>query len=157
MAGCGELGTELRAFCTEHALKNMVFTGFVNQSQLPALYAASDVFVLPSENEPWGLAVNEAMWARCPVVVSREVGCVPDLVREGLNGFAPAAGDVAGLERALQLLIENDDMRRQQSQAGLFRIRKWGYRQCLEGLRAALASLHHSHANTVSALRVSDI
>ena len=76
-----------------------MFTGFVNQSELPALYAASDVFVLPSENEPWGLAVNEAMCASLPVVVSREVGCAPDLVRDGVNGYTPAAGDIAGLAR----------------------------------------------------------
>ena len=63
MAGSGELEQNLRAFCAEHALENVVFTGFVNQSQLPGLYAASDVFVLPSEHEPWGLAVNEAMCA----------------------------------------------------------------------------------------------
>src|SRR5262249_10913936 len=61
MAGSGELEEELRAFCAEHALDNVVFTGFVNQSELPALYAASDIFVLPSQDEPWGLAVNEAM------------------------------------------------------------------------------------------------
>src|SRR5262249_42737948 len=56
MVGSGELEEELRAFCTEHALDNVLFPGFVNQTELPALYAASDVFVLPSEHEPWGLA-----------------------------------------------------------------------------------------------------
>jgi glycosyltransferase involved in cell wall biosynthesis len=59
MAGSGELEEKLRAFCAEHALDNVVLTGFINQSDLPGLYAASDVFVLPAENEPWGLAVNE--------------------------------------------------------------------------------------------------
>jgi glycosyltransferase involved in cell wall biosynthesis len=51
MAGSGQLEQELRAFCTEHALDNVVFTGFVNQLDLPALYGASDIFVLPSEQE----------------------------------------------------------------------------------------------------------
>ena len=106
MAGSGELEHELRTFCADHGLDNVVFTGFVNQSELPALYGASDIFVLPSEDEPWGLAVNEAMCASLPVVVSREVGCVPDLVRDGVNGYTPAAGDVTGLARALRRLIE---------------------------------------------------
>ena len=97
MAGSGELEQELRAFCEQHALDNVVFTGFVNQSELPALYAASDIFVLPSEHEPWGLAVNEAMCAGLPVVVSREVGCALDLVQDGVNGYTPAAGDIEGL------------------------------------------------------------
>ena len=110
-----------------------MFTGFVNQSELPALYAASDVFVLPSEDEPWGLAVNEAMCAGLPVVVSREVGCVPDLVRDGVNGYTPAAGDVDGLARALRRLIEDEDLRRRQGQASLARILQWGYRAVLGG------------------------
>ena len=141
MAGSGELEQELRAFCAEHALDNVVFTGFVNQSELPALYAASDVFVLPSEHEPWGLAVNEAMCASLPVVVSREVGCVADLVRDGVNGYTPAAGDIEGLARALQRLIEDEGLRRRQGQASLARILQWGYQQCLEGIRSALAGL----------------
>src|SRR5208283_4321544 len=63
MIGSGELEQELRKFCSAHLLDNVVFTGFVNQSELPRLYAAADIFVLPSEQEPWGLAVNEAMCA----------------------------------------------------------------------------------------------
>jgi glycosyltransferase involved in cell wall biosynthesis len=141
MAGSGELEQQLRAFCAEHALDNAVFTGFVNQSELPALYAASDVFVLPSEYEPWGLAVNEAMCASLPIVVSSEVGCVPDLVKDGINGYTPAAGDVNGLTHALRRLIEDEDLRRRQGQASLARIQQWGYRQCLEGIRSALAGL----------------
>jgi glycosyltransferase involved in cell wall biosynthesis len=143
MAGSGELEPELNSFCAEHALDNVVFTGFVNQSELPGLYGASDVFVLPSEHEPWGLAVNEAMCAGLPVVVSREVGCVADLVREGTNGYAPAAGDIEGLSHALQRLVEDDDLRRLQGEASLTRIQEWGYAQCLTGIRAALAGLQH--------------
>jgi glycosyltransferase involved in cell wall biosynthesis len=141
MAGSGELDQELRAFCADHALDNAVFTGFVNQSELPALYAASDIFVLPSEHEPWGLAVNEAMCAGLPVVVSRELGCVPDLVKDGVNGYTPAAGDVDGLACALRHLIEDEDLRRSQGSANLARIQQWGYGQCLEGIRSALAGL----------------
>jgi glycosyltransferase involved in cell wall biosynthesis len=141
MAGSGELERELRTFCIQHALDNVVFIGFVNQTELPAIYGASDVFVLPSEHEPWGLAVNEAMCAGLPIVVSREVGCVPDLVTDGANGFTPVAGDVEGLARAVRCLIEDEELRRRQGQASLARIQQWGYRQCLEGIRSALAGL----------------
>jgi glycosyltransferase involved in cell wall biosynthesis len=141
MAGSGELDSELRAYCCSRNIDNVVFTGFVNQTELPDLYAASDIFVLPSEHEPWGLAVNEAMCAGLPVVVSREVGCVPDLVTEGVNGFTPAAGDIDGLMLALRTLLEDEGLRLRQGQASLVRIRQWGYGQCLEGIRSALAGL----------------
>jgi glycosyltransferase involved in cell wall biosynthesis len=143
MAGSGQLEQELRAFCTEHALDNVVFTGFVNQLDLPALYGASDIFVLPSEQEHWGLAVNEAMCASLPIVVSCEVGCVPDLVKDGINGYTPAAGDIDGLTRALRCLIEDEGLRRRQGKASLARIQQWGYRECLDGIRSALAGLEY--------------
>jgi glycosyltransferase involved in cell wall biosynthesis len=157
MAGSGELEQELKTYCAEHGLDNVVFTGFVNQSDLPALYAASDVFVLPSEHEPWGLAVNEAMCATLPVVVSREVGCVPDLVRDGLNGYTPAVGDIDGLARALQRLIEDEQLRLRQGRASLARILQWGYQQCLDGIRSALAGLEFRGSKTNPVLQTHGI
>jgi glycosyltransferase involved in cell wall biosynthesis len=141
LCGSGELEPELRAFCATHGLDNVVFTGFVNQAELPMLYGACDVFVLPSEVEPWGLAVNEAMCAGLPIVVSREVGCVADLVSDGVNGFTPEAGDIEGLTGALLKLIENPDLRKSQGAESLMRISRWSYQECMEGLRAALAGL----------------
>jgi glycosyltransferase involved in cell wall biosynthesis len=152
MAGSGELDGSLRQFCTEHALDHVVFTGFVNQSELPALYAASDVFVLPAQHEPWGLAVNEAMCASLPIVVSREVGCVADLVQDGINGYTPAAGDIAALAGALRRLIEDEALRRRQGKASLARISQWGYRQCLDGIRSALAGLEPRASRAGSAV-----
>jgi glycosyltransferase involved in cell wall biosynthesis len=157
MAGSGELEQELHAFCAAQQLDNVVFTGFVNQSELPALYATSDVFVLPAQDEPWGLAVNEAMCARLPVVVSREVGCVADLVRDGVNGYTPEAGDIEGLTRALRQLIEDEDLRQRQGQASLARIQQWGYRQSLEGIRSALAGLRRRDYEANTGLRTNSI
>jgi glycosyltransferase involved in cell wall biosynthesis len=141
MAGSGELEPELRAFCTEYRIRNAVFTGFINQSELPRLYAACDVFVLPSQDEPWGLAVNEAMCARLPIVVSREVGCVPDLVADGINGFTLHAGDTDALTRAIRCLIEDPRLRLRQGEASFARIEHWDFEQCLKGVRAAIADL----------------
>ena len=59
---------------------NGVVTGFVNQSDLPIYYHAADILVLPSDEETWGLVVNEAMAAGTLPVVSDKVGCAPDLV-----------------------------------------------------------------------------
>ena len=81
MVGSGEMQGELETFVKTLNLENIFFPGFVNQSELPYIYGASDVFVLPSENEPWGLIVNEVMCAGLPVVIADEVGCVPDLVK----------------------------------------------------------------------------
>ena len=75
-------------------------TGFVHQSELPSYYHAADVLVLPSEAEPWGLVVNEAMAAGVLPVVSDRVGAAPDLV-EGIGEIYPC-GDVPALAAALR-------------------------------------------------------
>ena len=54
---------------------------------VPDVLALSNVLVLPSTSEPWGLVVNEAMVCGLPVIVSDRCGCVPDLVHDGQNGF----------------------------------------------------------------------
>lgn len=50
-------------------------------------------------NETWGLVVNEAMAASCPVIVSKQSGCARDLVEEGVNGFTFDSSDSAELAR----------------------------------------------------------
>lgn len=55
--------------------------------RVPEILALSNVLVLPSRSEPWGLVVNEAMACGLPVLVSNRCGCVPDLVHDGQNGF----------------------------------------------------------------------
>lgn len=63
------------------------FPGFLNQTELPQAYAASDALVLPSSYaETWGLVVNEAMASGLPAIVSDQVGCGPDLVRPSETG-----------------------------------------------------------------------
>jgi glycosyltransferase involved in cell wall biosynthesis len=78
------------------------FLGFVNQSELPNVYTSSDIFVLPSESEPFGVVVNEAMLCGCPVIVSDRVGAGFDLVREGETGFVFPAGNVTSLASVLR-------------------------------------------------------
>ncbi len=79
----------------------MRIVGFVNQSEIGCWYGASDLFVLPSETEPWGLAVNEAMAAGSVPVVSDSVGCGPDLVTSDI-GWVYKTGDVGSLAHAIE-------------------------------------------------------
>jgi glycosyltransferase involved in cell wall biosynthesis len=142
IAGSGELDGELRRLVAGLEIAPHVrLTGFVNQSQLPMLYAASDVFVLPAEDEPWGLCVNEVMCAGLPVVVGAGVGCVPDLVQPGVNGALCAPASPVSLADALEPLVLDAGLRRRMGEASRRRIASWDYEQCRQGVRAALAGL----------------
>jgi len=141
MAGSGEMGAELHALAAQLGSEHVHFAGFINQSALPGVYAACDVFVLPSEEEPWGLAVNEAMCAGLPIVASAGIGCVPDLVHQDRNGRVFAAGDVNGLAGALRPLLVDAGLRRRMGEASRAIIARWSYAECQAGLCAALASV----------------
>jgi glycosyltransferase involved in cell wall biosynthesis len=139
MVGSGEMTAELVNLANRLGLENVHFNGFANQSVLPQIYGAADVFVLPSENEPWGLAVNEAMCAGLPVVASAEVGCVVDLVRASVNGQTFAAGNVDDLANALHSVLVDTEARKRMSAASRAIISHWSYAECAAGLQAALA------------------
>lgn len=70
---------------------------WLSYQELPHLYHQAALFVLPSLFEPWGLVVNEAMAASLPVIVSDQVGCLPDLVQEGVNGWSFKVGEPEAL------------------------------------------------------------
>ena len=139
IVGSGEMSAELVDMAARLHLDNVHFHGFANQSALPRIYGAADVFVLPSENEPWGLAVNEAMCAGLPIVASAEVGCVADLVQAHVNGQTFAAGDVEGLANALHPILVDLETRQRMSAASRAIISRWSYAECAAGLQAALA------------------
>ena len=81
------------------------FCGFRNQSELRRFFDLATVFVLPSRHEPWGLIVNEVMNAGRAVIVSDDVGCQPDLIKDGVEGCVFPAGDVAALTDALRRVL----------------------------------------------------
>lgn len=74
--GFGPLEDKLKQIAKE----NIIFEGAIDNSQLPFYYQHSDVFILPSYSEPWGLVVEEALNNGLPVIVSNCVGCCEDLV-----------------------------------------------------------------------------
>ena len=80
-------GILLKKFKSEFNQKNLIFTGFVNQSKISLYYNLSNIFVLPSEYEPWGLSVNEAMNGNNALLLSSNVGCGEDLLKKNKNGY----------------------------------------------------------------------
>jgi len=108
-AGAGEADAGLGRAAADARIST-TFHGFVNQSALPAIYAAADVIVSPSV-ETWGLVVNEAMACGVPAVVSDAVGCGPDLIEEGRTGMIFPLGDIPALARAIEAVLAFDPAR----------------------------------------------
>ncbi len=143
IVGEGEERARLQAQAAAAGLADIRFAGFRNQTELPSFFALADLFVLPSRHEPWGLIVNEAMAAGCPVIVSSEVGAAADLVQDGVTGFVFPAGDIDALTATLVEALADPARSTQMGAAASRRIASWDFEADVRGLRAALAYATH--------------
>ncbi|WP_263374693.1 glycosyltransferase family 4 protein [Granulicella aggregans] len=141
IVGDGEERAALEARAAQSGVDSIRFCGFRNQSELPRFFDLATVFVLPSRHEPWGLIVNEAMNAGRPVILSNDVGCQPDLVTDGVEGFVFSVGNVNSLASALVRLLEDPGCAPRMGLRALKKIQGYDFEADVRGLRAAIASL----------------
>ena len=87
-----------------------------DQEQVVQLLSASDLFLMPSAQESFGLAALEAMACEVPVVASR-VGGVPELVDDGVSGFLCSAEDLTAMADASIRLLTDDALHARMAKA----------------------------------------
>ena len=117
VGGNGEV-EQARMRAAELGLGDSVeFLGWVGGERKNELLAAADVFVLPSYNEGLPISLLEAMSWGVPVV-STTVGGIPELIRDGTDGFLIEAGDVPALTRSLVELAGDAALRERMGRAG---------------------------------------
>ncbi len=127
LVGNGEQDMKLKK--TAEKNPNIHFAGFLNQSELPLYYAASDIFCLPSKGpgETWGLAINEAMAAGNAIIASNKCGCVYNLVENNQNGFIFDSDNLHDLKVKLERLISNRDVINKFSLKSLEKIKSYSF------------------------------
>ncbi len=110
---------ELIQFFQENGMLEQVqFTGEVEQQQLVQWYRRADICVVPSKMyESFSYTAMEAMACGKPVIASR-IGGIPETVEDGKTGIIISPGNIAQLKSALQILIENPEMRIEMGRAG---------------------------------------
>lgn len=86
------------------------FTGQVPQESIPRLMHQADVFALSSLSESFGIVNLEAMAAGLPIVATN-VGGIPDIVEEGVNGYLVNAKNPEEIAERVVILLQDDEMR----------------------------------------------
>lgn len=138
LVGEGPERPALERYAVERGLPNVRFAGFHPPADVYRFYALGDLFVLPSEYEPWGLTVNEAMCFSLPILTTRGVAAGADLVIPGENGFLYPPGDLPALTGHLETLLENADLRREMGRRSVERIIPWNQREAAAAIHRAL-------------------
>ena len=141
IVGDGEERAALEEKAAQSGLEGIRFCGFRNQSELPRFFDISTVFVLPARHEPWGLIVNEVMNAGRAVIVSDDVGCQPDLITDGVEGYVYPVGDVGALIEALKRTLDSPEAAAEMGRRALERINTWSFEEDVHALRCALAQV----------------
>jgi D-inositol-3-phosphate glycosyltransferase len=101
----------LRALCAELGMEDTVlFLGKRSQDTLPYYYSASEVVVVPSHYESFGMVALEAMACGTPVVAS-QVGGLAFLVQDGVTGYTIPDGDPQVLSDRLAVLLNDAQLR----------------------------------------------
>jgi len=126
IVGEGEEETRLRILANNLGLERQVtFTGFIPDSQLPDIYAACDIFIMASRQIPgrldlvegFGISLLEASASGLPVVAGRSGG-VADAVIDGETGVLVDPDDPQNIAHALKLLLRDNEFARQLGEKG---------------------------------------
>lgn len=115
--------------------------GFKNQTELPDYFALCDLFVMPSQKEPFGLVINEVMNAGKAIISTNEVGASRDLIDDGRNGFIVPAGDVEALSKSLKRVISDKNKMRLMGLESRKIIEDWNFEQDVKGIVQALRAI----------------
>lgn len=138
LVGDGILKASLKRYLKNNEIQGVYFIGSVPNKEIPRYYAISDIFVLPSYYEPWGVVVNEAMASSLPVILSDKVGANGDLLKEGENGFSFKSGNWRELAELIKKLLENTEKMSKMGNMSRRIIKGFDYSYCEENLKKAL-------------------
>lgn len=103
--GDGPWRPRLEKYINDLKMKKVYFLGFQSREEVLNFYTLADILILPSNDETWGIVVNEAMCFGLPIIVSNRVGAAADLIKDGYNGFIFPAGDSEELASCIEKLI----------------------------------------------------
>ena len=128
----------LEKYVKDKEIKNVIFAGFKNQTELPKYYKVADIFALPSHTEQWGMAINEAMYFGTAIVASDQVGAAYDLVRDGVNGYKFPVAKVDVLAGYLRNIIRDRELLHSMKIESRRIIQDWNLETAVSGVLDAL-------------------
>ena len=123
MVGDGPERHSIEELCRQLNIQdNVRFVG--KQEQMEEVMAVSDIFLLPSEYESFGLSALEAMASRS-IVISSNAGGLPEIVQHGINGFMANVGDVESMAGYAINVLKNDTLLAEMKEAAFIQAERF--------------------------------
>ena len=112
---------------------NTVFTGQLSGDELSSAFASADTFIMPSDSETLGFVVLESMASGVPVV-GAAAGGIPNLIKDGEDGFLVPPGDIDGFTQKLKML-RDASVRKKIGKAARAEAERWSWEAATSILR----------------------
>lgn len=109
LAGDGDVD-KAKSYIIKNSLENVIAIGWQEEPEITNLYERAAIFVLPSYGEGFPMSIISALCNRCAIITT-PVGGIPDLLNDGETCFFVEPGDVDGISRAIEVLINEDATR----------------------------------------------
>lgn len=107
---------EYLKMCREWNLQHVHFLPFMNRERLKLYYQASDVFVLFTREDIWGLVICEAMANGLPVVSTDKCLAATEMVKNDVNGYLVPSENLQEMKSAVDKILQSEERRKQMSQ-----------------------------------------
>tara|TARA_Y100001937_G_scaffold128708_1_gene207173 strand:- start:127932 stop:129251 length:1320 start_codon:yes stop_codon:yes gene_type:complete len=131
MVGTGDMYPRMIELAADLGIgKYFHYTGFLKRDQIKQIYGMSDLYVIPSVSEPFGLTALEAMAQGVPVIVSKQSG-VSEVIE---NAIKLDFWDVDAIAKAILDVIGNDELHTQMKHGGLEEVRRISWANSAEKL-----------------------
>lgn len=118
----GEPAKEYLNIIKDRGLKNVYFLNFKSKEELDEYYCSSDMFVLPTRSDVWGLVINEAMAKGLPIITTSACNAGIELVEDYKNGFIVQPDNIEQLSLKIDFLVTNTTSRKQMGINNLMKI-----------------------------------
>lgn len=128
VVGQGEMKKDLILLAKKlDLIPNIRFIGSINNTFIKSLYfKSSDILILPSLYEVFGIVNLEAMASQLPIIASN-VGGIPDIVNDGQNGILFPSGNVELLADAVIYLLSNESIRNDMGKIGKVMVKNYSW------------------------------
>lgn len=119
LIGGGDKAGEYERFIKENQLSDVKILSFMEKKDVFRYYKASDLFVLPTREDIWGLVINEAMACGLPVITTARCIAGLELIENEKNGYIVPAEDPNTLHQKMKLLLADEAARTRMSEANI--------------------------------------
>lgn len=123
--GSGKQKKEYLKYIQKESLNNVKILDFMQYKDLKKYYIASDLFILNTKSDVWGLVINEAMSCGLPVITTDMCIAGLELIKDGENGYIIHTGNKDEIIESIKTVFEDEDRLLEMSKNSLETIREY--------------------------------